>query len=703
MENYEFSDGYNSGIKKKSLTKKQKIFIACLASSLVVIIFLICLLCCNSSGSARSKAISLIENYISRGFYDQASDKITELLEKNPDDEELWSLLAKIKSQKDSSQGNQNVNVNIDTSSLENSIEKNFEIQRQESEKMRLQSEKNLEIQRQESEKTMKEMQNLIRKQQEQQELQKKQQEQEEKLQKQKEEQRKKEEEARKAKEAELARKNAQLKKEIDDVNEVILLGKAALNSGNISEALSYFTEAQKKLPVSQGEPDFSASKYSEMAKALWEASQTESSAEQKKNLIDQAKTYAETAVSKNPKDASSHFIIGMYNLDKKDMPKALESLTKAATYDANNYLYFYNLGRVQYMLKKFTAAKSSFSTSCSLNSVFAPARYNLALTNLRLNDTKSALSDLRKAHDIDPRHEKAYLEEARLLSRLSDLNGAITAYLNVVKINNMNRDALNELAAVYSRAGKLSESESYFRKSLALLPQNTDDPVTYYNLSSVLYEENKITEAVTYAKKAYDTKDSVKDSSAKANIVYNYALISEKTGDIDNAIKYYSEVFSYNPNHIKTYINLGSIYLNFLEPDIENALSLFLKAYSIDKNNFEANNNLGSAYLLKKEFKEAITYFQNALKIDSKNNEVRSNLAQAFASDQQFDNAKTTYLELLKLDSSNWNAFLELSKVCLAMGDSEGAEKYLVTLQEKAPDFRKDEVSSLLKSIEQN
>ena len=34
---------------------------------------------------------------------------------------------------------------------------------------------------------------------------------------------------------------------------------------------------------------------------------------------------------------------------------------------------------------------------------------------------------------------------------------------------------------------------------------------------------------------------------------------------------------------------------------------------------------------------------------------------------------------------------------------DEKGAEKYLVTLQEKAPDFRKDEVSSLLKSIEQN
>lgn len=696
------NDFNSTFISEKKLSKKQKIIIASVLAGIFVVILSICLIKCNDGGSKQEKSIRLIENYLSRGFYDQASAKIAELLEENPDDEELWALLAKIKTQKENADalqnGNKNpdVNVNIDTSTLESLIAQN----NAESEKTRAENERQLELQRQENAKTMQQMQDLLKKQQAQAELQKQQKEEEIRQQKLEQEQKQKAEEERKQKEAELAKKNAQLKKEIDSVNESLLLGKAALNSGNVKEALTHFADVQKKLPVSQGEPEFSANKYSEMAKALYDSSLSQTSPEIKNTLTESSKTYAEEAVSKNPKDASSFYILGMYDLNKKDYPKALDNLTKAATYDAKNYQYFYNLGRVQFMMKKFIPAKSSFSTSCSLNSVFAPSRYNLALTNLRLNDTKSALSDFRKAHDIDPRHEKAYLEEARLLSRLGDLNGSISAYLNVIKINNINRGALNELASVYVKAEKLQEAESYFRKSLTLLPAGKDDPITYYNLSSVLYEENKLSESVTYAKKAYETKDILNDNSSKANIVYNYALISEKSGDDLEAIKFYSEVLTYNPNHIKTYINLGTMYMNMQTPDTDQALTMFLKAYSIDKNNFEANNNLGSAYLLKKDFTNSILYFQNALNIDSKNVDVRTNLAQAFAGNQQFDNAKTTYIELLKLDNSNWNAYVELGKVCMALNDNVSAEKYLLTVQTKAPDFRKDEVTTLLNSI---
>ena len=87
-------------------------------------------------------------------------------------------------------------------------------------------------------------------------------------------------------------------------------------------------------------------------------------------------------------------------------------------------------------------------------------------------------------------------------------------------------------------------------------------------------------------------------------------------------------------------------------------------------------------------------------MKLDSKNNEVRSNLAQAFASDSQFDNAKTTYLEVLKQDQSDWNAYVELGKVCMALNDNASAEKYLIYVQSKNPEFRKAEVESLLASI---
>ena len=232
------------------------------------------------------------------------------------------------------------------------------------------------------------------------------------------------------------------------------------------------------------------------------------------------------------------------------------------------------------------------------------------------------------------------------------------------------------------------------------MLPAGTDDPLTYYNLSTVLFEQGKSEEAIAYAKKAYETKDALRDANSKANVTYNYALLCERTSRVEEAIAKYAEVLQFNPNHLKTHINLGAMYINMTPPDADMALSLFLKAYNIDRNNFEVNNNLGSAYLEKKEYKNAILYFQNALKLDSKNNEVRSNLAQAFASDSQFDNAKTTYLEVLKQDQSDWNAYVELGKVCMALNDNAAAEKYFVYVQEKNPTFRKAEIESLLASI---
>ena len=153
----------------------------------------------------------------------------------------------------------------------------------------------------------------------------------------------------------------------------------------------------------------------------------------------------------------------------------------------------------------------------------------------------------------------------------------------------------------------------------------------------------------------------------------------------------------------MKTQINLGVMYMNMNPPDTETALQLFLKAYAQDKNNFEVNNNLGSAYLEMEDYENAVKYFQNALKIQPKNNDVRYNLGQAFASSKQFDNAKTTYVQVLQQDTNNWDSYIELAKVCMALGDNQSAEKYLTVVQIKNPSFRKNEVDSLLSSISGN
>lgn len=694
MKGFDDFKSFSSYGLKTKLTKKQKIAICSGIAAVVILVIVLCAKGCGaaSNNKVRANTFSVVRMYLEKGQYDRAMDKLDELLLKNPLDEEALALMDEILAKKSGAEGanvsTSNVTVEVDTQGLTDAMQSSIESMKYELAKTNQTAVEN-----------QKAMADLLKKQQQQAAEEQQRLEEQKIQQKAAEEQRKKEEAARKAAEEALAKKNAQLKKEIDAVNDEIMQGKVALNSGNINSALEHFEKAQKNLPVSEGEPAFSGSKYSEIAAALYDAA-GKSTGDDKKRLESTALIYAENAVSKNPKDASSHYIIGMNALANKDYQKAHDELTKAAMYDGKNYLYYYNLGRVQYMMKKFTAAKSSFSTSAMLNTAFAPARYNLGLTNLRLNDQKSALSEFRKAHDVDPRHEKAYLEEARLLTKLGDFNGAISAYTNVVKINNTNRAALGELGNVYTQIKKYADAESSFRKSLAMLPAGTDDPLTYYNLSTVLFEQGKSEEAIAYAKKAYETKDALRDANSKANVTYNYALLCERTSRVEEAIAKYAEVLQFNPNHLKTHINLGAMYINMTPPDADMALSLFLKAYNIDRNNFEVNNNLGSAYLEKKEYKNAILYFQNALKLDSKNNEVRSNLAQAFASDSQFDNAKTTYLEVLKQDQSDWNAYVELGKVCMALNDNAAAEKYFVYVQEKNPTFRKAEIESLLASI---
>ncbi len=686
--------------KKSRLTKKQKIVIGCVAAAVVAVIILLCVWGCSGSAGGKNKQISLATFYYDNGEYDRALDALQKLFLKNPNDKEIQELMKKIiaaKGEDSSGSGsNQNVNVNIDTDGLQSSLDSmKSELARTNAENARQQ----------------KEMAELMRKQQEnaalekeRQEQLKAQQEEQKAIAKAAEEQRKKEEAARKAKEEELAKKNAKLKAEIAAVNDFIQRGKSALNSGNIDSALNCFANAQKSLPVSDGEPAFSVGKDSEMAGALYDASLNASNPDEKKKLQDAAVEYASKAVALDPKNAESQYILGMDAFDKKNYQKALDHLTKAAANDTSkNYLYYYNLGRVQYMMKKFTEAKYSFTTACQLNGNFAPARYNLGLTNNKLNDTKSALAEFRRAHDIDPRHERSYLEEGRILSAQKDYVGAISAYQNVLRINNTNRAALNELGSVYYQAKKYLDAENTFKQSLAMLPSGTEDSMTYYNLSTVLFEEDKIADSLFYAKKAYDSCGQIKNLSNRANVIYNYALISEKSGNKDEAIMRYAEVLQANPNHLKTQINLGVMYMNMNPPDTETALQLFAKAYAQDKNNFEVNNNLGSAYLAVEDYDNAVKYFQNALKIQPKNNEVRYNLGQAFASSKQFDNAKTTYVQVLQQDTNNWDAYIELAKVCMALGDNQSAEKYLTVVQIKNPSFRKAEVDSLLSSISGN
>ena len=345
----------------------------------------------------------------------------------------------------------------------------------------------------------------------------------------------------------------------------------------------------------------------------------------------------------------------------------------------------------------KFVEARATFETCCKLNPKFENAQYNLGMALNRLGRRDDAISAFRKAYSINPMYDKAYLEAARLLQAKNDTSGAITAYQQVIRLDSSNVSALRELGAVYASIGQYKEAEQQFRKALSL---SADDSLTNYNLSTALYGQDNLKDALGYAEKAYKSarKDGSMSSANKVSIVYNYALILDENGRVDEAVPVYQEALELDARHVKSLINLGNIFL--ASGDGSTALTFLMKAVALEPANFEANNNMGKAYLQQKDYSTAVDYFQTALKLDSSNNDVRANLARAYASAEDYENARAVYTDVIKSDNSNWDAYIELAKVCLSLNDGDNAERYLVYVQEKNPGYRSGEVSTLLSNL---
>ena len=707
--------------QNKKLTKKQIKLIAIISGAIIIILLLLFGIrggIKSGKANAKKNLYNLAKTYADRGEYDRALNKLDSYLEKHGDDEDIWNLWNEIiekKKEAENAAGNSEVNSNyqpqnnftidVDTSDISNAVKDALEQTNRQAEDNRIAMENLLKIQ---------ENQQKLQEQQQRAEEQRKAEEKRaEELKRQKEEERKAEEaaraeqqriaeEKRKAEEAEAIRKNAELKKKLDAVNEEIRKGKIALGTGEDDKALEHFDNALNIMPPDAGKVVI-ASKESEMAQALYDAAEKTDDKDKKKRLMKEAVEMAKKAVADNPKDATAHYILAQNALNNNDLNTALEEMKAAVNYDPYNYLYYYNLGKIQYTQKKYSEASSSFTTSCKLNDKFAPSRYNLGLTQKQLKNDSAALDAFRKTIDIDPRHEKAYLEEGKILTARGDYTGAIVAYEEVLKINNINVQAANLLAGVYYQKGNYDKAEECYKRALTMLDKDKDAAemvMAKYNLSTVLFDHNKTADAEKYAREAYESKDALKSDISKADIIYNYALILDNMGKDERAISYYREALSKNSDHKKAKLNLGNKYLALDPPDTDTAINLFTQVYNKDNNNVEANNQLGNAYLMIQEYSNAIKYYQNALKLDSKNNAIRANLAKAYAQSGDYDYAKATYTELLKVDKENWDAYIELAKVCMQLDDNDNAEKYLIYVQEKKPGYRKNEVKELLDSL---
>jgi tetratricopeptide (TPR) repeat protein len=476
------------------------------------------------------------------------------------------------------------------------------------------------------------------------------------------------EEAKRRAEREEIARASREKQQQMTAVNDLISRGKALLERGDFAGAEKAFAEALSRMP--QGESRFEAQKLADMAEAWYDAYARNPDSPEGREAAAKAAAFAREAIAKDQTQASPYFTLGKIGRDQKDWDKAIEQFREASRRDTNNFFYAFELGRSCFTARRYTDARAAFENAVRINPGSDSSWYNLGGTLRALNRQDEALSAYRKAVSIKPDYALAHREIGRILFAKKDLRGATEAFENALRYNPGDLASLRELGAAQSEAGNFAAAENSFARALQAAPA---DAQTNYNMAVVKLGLNKNTEALSFARAAFE--------SNRTNAVYAYTvgLACEALGDSDLAAAAYRNAASLDARYLRPRINLGSLYL--ARNDFDNAIFHLSEAFNIERTNFEVNNNLGAVYAKMENWRASVEHYERALAAQSNHPTVHLNLARAYTSAGDLAKAQNSYQAVLRLTPENWDAIFELGKIYVSMGMPDEAKKQLTDL----------------------
>ncbi len=181
---------------------------------------------------------------------------------------------------------------------------------------------------------------------------------------------------------------------------------------------------------------------------------------------------------------------------------------------------------------KRHKEAYNNLSRAVLLNPADIEARYNLSILYMELGRFDLAESGFRKAIESRPELKESYLalfdlyiEQGRTGLAATIIESAASRWPDNVMIR-------LGLATTFARSGKLKEAKDGYNWVLKRAPARTE---AINGLGNIYLDEGNYALALSYYEKSIELRPN--DPVA----IYNAALVSEKLGDNESAIKYYA------------------------------------------------------------------------------------------------------------------------------------------------------------------
>jgi tetratricopeptide (TPR) repeat protein len=258
------------------------------------------------------------------------------------------------------------------------------------------------------------------------------------------------------------------------------------------------------------------------------------------------------------------------------------------------------------------------------------------------------------------------FFEQATTHHQAGRLNEAERDYIEALKIDDRDADALRLLAVLYAQINQPERAIAFFERAHLVQPRNAE---TLNNLGVALRNSGRLDDAIARYEQALTIDPHY--AQARGNLVNAYyergnAFIEQ--GRNDEAGAWFEKVFHLEPRHFRALNNFGN--LRRAQDKAEEAAGLFRQALAIRPDYAEAMANLGTSLRDLGKLDEAEHCYQKALGLKPGDADTLINLGTLLQQRNRQEEAVALYDAILRrmpdFGEAKWNKSLAL----LALGD---------------------------------
>ncbi len=336
----------------------------------------------------------------------------------------------------------------------------------------------------------------------------------------------------------------------------------------------------------------------------------------------------------------------------------------------------YYESGQRYFEKGKYREAALQFGNAIQVDSKYADAHYQLAKTDIKLQDWLHAYQELNRTLDLQPDNYQARIDIANLLIADREANKA-QEHIDLLLQKDPDDPQVHEAAAnLLSAEADYNGAILQMQKALSLAPDRWE---SFLNLGLLQMRVNQQDAAEVSFKKAAELNPGAMGAQLALGSYY------QSRNRFSEAEQQFRHAITVDPKNPEPRAELARLFMLEGKPgDAEQFLKQSKSEFPDDSVGYRM---LGDFYFATGDIDKAIAEYASLFSDHSKDPQVKKNYIQLLILKNRLDEAQKLNDEVLKINPSDDDALVYRAQILIRQGHSGDAVQTLQTVIRNDPD----------------